>query len=247
MRTVAVVATAVTSLAIGARPTDAGSADVQWVLLPVRGNRPPPRDPTLLRLTKSIGRAVHRLGLGGVRVVSRTIRDENCPSMDGVCPKEVARRVGGKEVLSMTLAPDYRSLTVRVYGNRGLLRVGQLPCEWSDGSAECRTGALTALLEPPNRKGDVKLVYHRFRRLRRQLRKCRTLGWGGLEEEDPPSSMSIRFRVSRSGLIEGVRLDPPGYTDVPGYACMARVVETLQLPKRAGPLKDLVTFRLPTL
>ena len=67
----------------------AGAQADTWVVLPAYAANPPPRDPTLLRLTKTIAEALHQSSQEDVRVVTRELRDEACPGDDGRCPRDL--------------------------------------------------------------------------------------------------------------------------------------------------------------
>jgi hypothetical protein len=61
------------------------------------------------------------------------------------------------------------------------------------------------------------------------LNRCKKEGWGALPVAERPAAVSVRFRVGPEGGLRDVRLDPSGLLDVPALACMARIVESIEL------------------
>jgi hypothetical protein len=129
-----------------------------WAVLPVRGDSPPPGDPTLLRLTREIGEAIGDLVDADVRVVTRQIRDQACPSSDGACPRHVNDELEVNTVVSMVLAPKRDALKLMVYRAKdGLHRSGELPCAWADGRVACAVNSLGKIIaaDVPGTPGKV--------------------------------------------------------------------------------------------
>lgn len=223
-----------------------------WAVLPVFADKPPPRDPTLLRLTKALAEAVHTHTDARVHIVSRILRDEACPSTDGQCPRDVALHANAERAVSFQLADGYQSVTVRVYTRRGLEQTGTLPCRWATGFATCDAAGLSALLvTKPTPKaavadGGEDIVKKRFARLQTRLDKCTKLGWGDAPEAKPVD-VTVQFTVAEGGRVRDVRLQPSGFDDVPAYACMARVVESMKLPRKVGPIGRPLRLSLPRL
>jgi hypothetical protein len=269
-RTLAVLALALPLLA-PARPAVADDA-VPWAILPVRGEKPPPRDPTLLRLTRDVADALHAAVGAPVRVLSRDLRDEACPALDGRCGRDTALMVGAERALSLKLSESWDQLEVRIYDRRGEGRTGSLPCRWREGLAACDTAGLGALVStriptkvaeaepapsPRRRRSEARAaaraaakanarIERGYKKLGRRLERCKQLGWGELAGDDRVAA-EIKFSVHEGGKVRDVRVVPAGLDGVPAYACMARVVEAMRLPKTTGSIAGPVQLPLPRL
>lgn len=227
-------------------PAAASASEVTWALLPVRAESPPPRDPTLLRLTRSVAEALRSTVEGKIRVVPRDLRDDACPSPDGLCPRDVASLVGADRVVSMLLTPGFKTLKLRIYSKEvGLQDSGVLECRWAMGLAVCATEPLSGIVREQRNEGGAEAVKRRFARLGKKLKGCEKKGFAHLTAPELPDALDVTFRLSAKGRAIDVRLDPAGYDEVPAYACMARVVETLEIPKDVEPPKQAQRFRLP--
>ena len=225
------------------------AARVAWAVLPVRTETPPPGDPTLLRLTRQIGEAIHDVVGEEVRVISRELRDDACPSIDGICPREVALLVGAERAISLVLKPGYSGLTVKVYAKNGLEREAELACKWASGLAECETGPFEQLFarKPAAPPLDPAVVWKAYQKLDRKLRGCVKLGWGEAAPARRPDQLDVQFRIGVDGHAYEVRLAPDGFHDVPAFACMARVVESLRISGGSEPPATPFKFKLPKL
>jgi hypothetical protein len=206
-----------------------------YIVLPIHSERPPPTDPTLLRTTKIIAEAIYAVVDAGVRVASRGVRDEHCPSEDGQCPEHIADLLGAERVISMALTSDYKALRIRVYrGARGVERQGSIPCRWEEGAVECDTGRLAAVLkgQGPPPPLDHVAVQKAFERLGPSFVRCKKDNAASKTPEgDPPS---VSFRVRADGRVSDVRISPDELSDDAAYACIARMVESLRLPPFEG-------------
>jgi hypothetical protein len=259
----------------------AGAEEGHWAILPARAETPPPRDPTLVRISGQIGEAIADAMDAKVELLSREIRDEACPAFDGVCPRDVASLVNADHVVSLVLKADYSSMEVRLYDHRaGLMKQGQIPCKWSAGFASCESAGIQKLFAPkaaaaepadpppppaektaaaptkapPPPKGkrghakaaeeapapppspapaagviDDPTIARAAKILKRKFAKCTKHGWGEVPVKERPASMEIRFRISAEGKAREVRVEPPGFDDVPAFACMARILESLKV------------------
>lgn len=259
----------------------AGAEEGHWAILPARAETPPPRDPTLVRISGQIGEAIADAMDAKVELLSREIRDEACPAFDGVCPRDVASLVNADHVVSLVLKADYSSMEVRLYDHRaGLMKQGQIPCKWSAGFASCESAGIQKLFAPkaaaaepadpppppaekaaaaptkapPPPKGkrghakaaeeapapppsptpaagviDDPTIARAAKILKRKFAKCTKHGWGEVPVKERPASMEIRFRIGAEGKAREVRVEPPGFDDVPAFACMARILESLKV------------------
>lgn len=257
----------------------ASAEEGHWAVLPARAETPPPRDPTLVRISGQIGEAIADAMDAKVELLSREIRDEACPAFDGVCPRDVASLVNADHVVSLVLKADYSSMEVRLYDHRaGLMKQGQIPCKWSAGFASCESAGIQKLFAPkaaaaepadpppppaekaaptkaaPAPKGkrghtkvaeaapapppspapaagviDDPTIARAAKILKRKFAKCSKHGWGEVPLNDRPASMEIRFRIGADGKAREVRVEPPGFDDVPAFACMARILESLKV------------------
>ena len=229
-----------------ATPSFAQASELSWSVLPVRADNPPPRDPTLMRLSRAIAGALDEIVPGTVAVTKRAMRDEACPSPDGKCPRDVATLVGADRVISLILAPGYKHLTIRLYSaEAGLRRTGKLPCRWSLGMAVCDTRKLDEAVAETKNEGGEEAVKRAFDELEPKLTGCNKKGYGELTAPELPDNMDVTFRLNSRGRAIDVRLDPTGYDKVPAFACMARTLESLKLPKTVKPPDHPQRFRLP--
>jgi hypothetical protein len=216
-----------------------------WVLLPARGEQPPPQDPTLLRLSTVIQEGLQERMSKQVRLVDRDLRDEACPSSDGTCAAHVTDLLHALAVVSLYLTPDQKQLWVRIYSKRGLEREGHLPCRWDQGRVECELEGLGPLVEPKKKAPEVdqKAVDSAFGALKKRLTACKKLGLG--DAAKPAGPVTALFRLDRDGRATEVRLEPLGLEDTPAYACMARVIESLHLERTQEPTERPYRYPLP--
>ncbi|MFO0728393.1 MAG: hypothetical protein U1E65_31750 [Myxococcota bacterium] len=257
-----------------------------WKVLPARAETPPPRDPSLARLSGEIREAIAELVEGDVAMVSREIRDEACPSYDGNCPRDVAALVNADKVVSLVLQPDFSSVELRVYDHRsGLTKQGKIPCKWAAGYASCEREGIQKILAPkavepapvaapspspsPAKEPRARhpkaskaepspspvasasptppaiedpVIARAAKALRKKFQKCTKQGWGETPVGDRPKDMEIQFRMGADGKAREVRVGPPGFDDVPAFACMARILESLKVAPESA--KEGV-YRLP--
>jgi hypothetical protein len=216
-----------------------------WVLLPVRGEQPPPQDPTLLRLSAAIQDGMQERLAKEVKLIERDLRDEACPSTDGQCAAHVTDLLHAKAVVSLFLTADQKELVVRIYSKRGLEREGRLPCRWDQGLVECELAGLGPLLEPRKKPPEVdqKTVDSAFATLKKRLIGCKKLGLG--DAAKPDGEVAVQFRIDREGRATEVRLEPLGLEDAPAYACMARVIESMHLGRTQEPTERPYRYPLP--
>jgi hypothetical protein len=216
-----------------------------WVLLPARGEQPPPQDPTLLRLSAVIHDELKERLSKDVKLVDREVRDEACPSADGICAAHVTDLLHARAVVSLLLTPDQKQLQVRIYSNRGLEREGSLPCRWDQGSVTCELAGLVPLIEPKKKAPEIdpKVVDAAFGALKKKLLGCKKLGLG--DTAKPEGTVTVQFRIDREGHAAEVRLEPLGLEDAPAYSCMARAIESLRFHRMQEPTERPYSYPLP--
>lgn len=251
---------------------EAAAADTRWAVLPARADVPPPRDPTLMRLSREVGEAIHGVAGKQVVLISRELRDDACPSFDGKCPRDVAAMINAEQVISLVLSEDYGALELRMYG-AGPERSGSIPCKWSEGLVSCELAALGALFTPaeakrapapaappakiaakaakkpaireqPSSSVKKKTVDRAMEKMKRRFDRCAREGWGELSSAGRPAEMSVQFRVDEHGRVVEVRLQPRGFDDVPAFACMARSMESLRFAA-GDPGNEPFVYPLP--
>lgn len=214
-----------------------------WAVLPARATTPPTADPTLLRLTEEVGRALHDAVQAPVRVVSRDLRDETCPSNRADCPNDVASLVRAERVVSLWLSDGHDALRVRVYrALAGLERELKLDCTRRDGRVQCETQALYDELGAHKRRrlgpDEVRAA---FDALEPELRACLERS-GAVALEKPPKKIEVKFSLDPQGRATHVRIEPRRVQGRGPYPCMARVVEQLSV---RGDARGLGSFRFP--
>jgi hypothetical protein len=206
-----------------------------YVVLPVHALNPPPQDPTLLRLTKTISEAIHQVAGAEVHVASREERDHRCPSEDGVCPRDIAEILDAERAVTLVLDNDNKALTVRVYRGRiGVEREGKIGCEWESGSIRCKTEELAPIFGT----GAVRTqeqVEGAFAQLDSRIKKC-------LAGADPNADAAVLFKARPDGRVFDVRIDPKELGEDSAYACIATTVESLKLKRARGG--DVQSFRV---
>src|SRR5688500_12670773 len=117
-----------------------------WVVLPTHSTNPPPQDPTLLRLSKTVAESIHEAGGANVRVASREERDERCPAEDGHCPNELAAMLDAERAVVLVLDAKFTNLLLRVYrGKLGVEREGSIPCRWENGAVDCELAQIAKI------------------------------------------------------------------------------------------------------
>lgn len=240
-------------LALGlATPAVAAAHDAKtWAVLPVQATEPPPQDPTLLRLTKDLGAAVHDAIGADVRVLSREEREERCPDRAGVCEKDLADTLGVEHAVSIVLADGYNSIHVRVYGAKeGLVHEGDVPCRWDQGNVACEAEIFARLVTSEEKTSALEpaRVEAAFRALVPKLSRCKTAkreeGDDALAEPVPDEDVHVSFRVRPDGHVIDVRVDPREHAGSAPFRCMARLVESLELAPFAGTKPAAFRFAL---
>ena len=126
------------TLAVSTLTTSALAAPAapKWAVLPARSDAPPPRDPTLMRLSQDFATALEAALGHHVALVSQDLRDDACPSFDGDCPRDASKLLAVDRVVTLKLEADHSALVLRVYGE-GLERTERLPCRWEEGFVHC--------------------------------------------------------------------------------------------------------------
>jgi hypothetical protein len=213
---------------------------VPWIVLPAYCEKPPPKDPTLLRISAAVGEALQSALKEDVRVASTELRDEHCPQEDGRCPPFVADALGAERAISLVLAPDYRKLVVRVFkGTTGMESEGSIKCAWNVGEVGCELDKLRKVVKRPAEAPpiDPEAVRKAFDALRPKLDRC-TNGAAA------PKDASVSFRLRPDGHAIDVRIDPEELNDDPGYQCVARTVESLRTRAFSSDKPELFRFAL---
>jgi hypothetical protein len=225
-------------------PQPARAETVAWAVLPIRAKTPPTSDPTLLRLTEEIGRAVHEVVSGPVRVVSRELRDETCPSNEARCPNDITSLLRAERALSLWLDDGHGRLMLRVYrALHGIEKEFEIPCTRQEGKIHCETKSFAKKLRTPRAKLAPEEVNSAFGALSARLEACRQRPVKGPTRK-LPKKVEVRFELDHRGRATHVRIEPRRIQGQAPFQCMARVVEELDLRKdgRAlGPLR----FPLP--
>lgn len=205
-----------------------------WLVYPVRAEHPPPRDPTMLRMSVELARSISEVVTGHVRLAKRDERDQACPLS---CPPEVAAIQEVDHVVELVLGDAMDELVVRVFRRRGDVLEGKVPCEYGGGAVACDAKRLQKMLG--SQKGDAPLdaeaVKSGFAALRPKLLEC--------GEPKPKVRAKVRFRVRPDGRVTDVRISPKKVQFDEPYACMARVVESLRVVPFAG--ERPVAFSMP--
>lgn len=222
-------------------PEERASPPKPWVVMPVRAEHPPPQDPTLLRLSVPLAKAIAAEAPAAVRLAKRDERDERCLDDGWRCPDEIAAMLGAGRVISMQLDEDHGALTVYVYaGRQGVIAEQEVACTWSDGRLSCDVKALSnffAGLRP--RTLGPEEVFDAFAELHSPLQACTKKG-------RTRNKVQVVFRVGSDGQAHHVRIQPRKHQRSKVYRCMAQVVEGLQVRPFLGPTAGPYTFTLPT-
>lgn len=214
-----------------------------WVVFPVRGERPPPSDPSLLRLSRDLAAALQEALGGQVRLASRERRDELCPGRTTLeCADRVHEAAGGERVLVLRLSDDLERVDARVYpAPKGARRELRLPCRWREGQVTCDLEPLLRAIDreaPPPL--DELAVMTAFEALRPELEACLRAGKATLPEGAGPPM--VTFRLQPDGRPRDVRIEPRTLQRKKPYGCMARLLESTTFSAFAGD--DPVPFRL---
>lgn len=205
-----------------------------WIVFPVFAEHPPPRDPTLLRMSTELAQTISAQVSGSVRLAKREERELSCPTE---CPGEIASMLSVEHVVSMHLAPKFDQLAVILFEPRRPPLVRKITCAYENGAVSCDAKALGEVFEKQQeeRPLDEKAVHAAFARLKKELLRC------GDQRADVRAS--ARFRVRPDGRVTDVRIDPPEVENQKPYDCMARIVESLRVPPFSGVRP--AAFRLP--
>ena len=204
----------------------------------------------MLRLTRAVAESLHAAGSGALQVVSRELRDDACPSPDGECPNDVALYVKAERVVSLTLSERRDHLTARLYRRGvGFEKDLTLPCTWASGRIRCDAANLAKLLTAKAARPDAdsrqpaKTIEQAMKTLEPTLKRCLRKGAAAMPKlEEPPV---VLLRIGKGGRVRDVRIKPRALTEVPAYACMARAVESLRLPRGTRPTRRSQKFELP--
>jgi hypothetical protein len=211
-----------------------------WVVMPVRAEHPPARDPTLLRLSVPLAKTIAAVVSGGVRLAKREERDDRCLDDGWRCPDEIAAMLDAKRVVSLQLNDEHTLLKVLVYaGRRGVVAQTELQIEWDNGKMSCDIEALQAFaLTLAPRALDPQEVFDAFEALSDELQSCASQG-------PIRSGAQVNLRISATGRAHHVRIEPRKAQRTKVYRCMARVLEGLEVAPFSGPDAGPFKFTLP--
>lgn len=217
--------TLVAMLTLLAVPAISGAAP-KWILMPVHATNPPPKDPTLLRMSKQIGAAIAERNVADIRLVSRELREEHCQDHGHACPDAIARILEVDRVIAVELTDDYRQLVASVFDPPTRKRTIEVPCKWIAGGPSCDLDALAqGIAEGSKPTWDPSVVDAAFDALRPRVDACLEREKGGADPES-----RVTFRVREDGRPIEVRIQPKAIQRKKAYRCVARVVESLRVP-----------------
>lgn len=129
----------------GAVPADPTAGE--WVVMPVRAETPPPRDPTLLRLSAPVAKTIADALPSPVRLVKRDTRDAQCADDGWRCPDEIAAMMSVARVVSLHLDDDHARLKVMVYaGRHGVVAETVVKCGSRAGRVRCDRDAIATFI-----------------------------------------------------------------------------------------------------
>jgi hypothetical protein len=205
-----------------------------WVVFPIFAEHPPPRDPTLLRLSIELAKVIRENVTGDVRLAKREERDVSCPLE---CPGEIASMLTVDHVIAMHLKDTQDQLAVILYEPSRAPSIRRIDCTYRDGAVSCDSKRLAEVVQGWKHSPalDHKAVHAAFDALGKELDAC--------GERPRGVDASVRFRVRPDGRVTDVRIDPQEVQDRKPFDCIARVVESLRVPPFEGPKP--VAFRLP--
>jgi hypothetical protein len=220
-------------------------AKTPYVVLPVHAVDPPSMDPTLLRLTRKIADGIEAAVKEEVRVASRELRDDRCPSQDGDCPPRVADDLDAERVVSMALAKDFKSVVVRVYRGGAIETQGKLPCKWDEGSVDCDVEKIGPIIskrehEQPATAVDRKGVERAFEATKKLFARCPKLE----TPLQPGQEVTASVRLRPDGKVTDVRIDPRELYDAPRYTCIAEILESMRAPSFDGTKPEPFRFTI---
>jgi hypothetical protein len=208
-----------------------------WVVMPVVARNPPPRDPTMLRMSVDLAKAITGAVSGPVRLAKREERDSVCASG---CPPEIASILEADHVVELVLDDGMDALLVRVFDRDRGTSKSKVPCTYGGGVVECDAGALAqSFARKDDAELDPKTVEDAFAKLGDRLRAC--------GPPLPKIEATVRFRARPDGRVTDVRVSPTKVQTKKPYACMARVVESLRVPPFAGSKPVAFQLALPKL
>jgi hypothetical protein len=205
-----------------------------WIVFPIFSEHPPPRDPTLLRMSIDLARVISENVSGDVRLAKREERQESCPLR---CPDEIASMLSADHVIAMHLKDSQDQLAVILYEPSREPQVRRISCTYGDGAVSCDAKELSEVIKGWRHDGqlDQKAVHAAYAGLATELLAC--------GEQDKGVEASVLFRVRPDGRVTDVRIDPVSVQDRKPYDCMARVMESLRVPPFSA--KKPIAFRLP--
>ncbi len=227
-----------TLLGLMAWTPDARADD--WVVMPVRAEHPPARDPTLLRLSVPLARTIADVVSGGVRLAKREERDDRCLDDGWRCPDEIAAMLDVERVVSLQLNDEHTQVKVLVYaGRRGVVAQTELSVDWEDGKMSCDLKVLRAFaLTLAPRTLEPHEVFDAFEGMQDKLQSCASQG-------PTRPGAQVTLHISATGRAHQVRIEPRKAQRTKVYRCMARVLEGLEVAPFSGPDAGPFRFSLP--
>lgn len=200
----------------------------QWIMMPVRAEHAPPSDPTLLRTTRAVARALADQTSANIRVFDREKRDEHCSDDGHRCPEAIARILEVDRVIALELSDDHTKLQVYIYERRPPRLANQLEvgCEWDEGP-RCEAEKLAKAVATERPDYDEATLEAAWSKLVPRIRGCFT-------KAKPVADAKVTFSLRPSGRLVDVRVEPRKLQRKRPYACAARVVESLRVPPFKG-------------
>jgi hypothetical protein len=205
-----------------------------WIVFPIFAEVPPPRDPTLMRMSRELLKVIRENVSGEVRLAKRDERQDSCPIG---CPEEIASMLSVDHVVAMHLKETQDQLAVILYEPSREPEIRKVTCNYANGAVSCDSKALAEVMKGWKRGATLeeKAVHEAFEKLESRMIAC------GPQEKGV--SASARFRVRPDGRVTDVRIDPIEVQDRKPYDCMARVLESLRVPPFTA--QKPVAFQLP--
>lgn len=210
------------------------TAMAEWLVLPIHAEHPPPTDPTLLRTSERVGRAIAD-GLGvDVRLAARAIRDEHCTDDGHHCPTAIARILEAERVIALELTDDHGELRATVYRRPAVVAATvRVKCAWDHGP-KCALDDLVEQLRASMKVAfDAVALETAWTKLRPRIDGCLARA----KAVEPTAS--VKFSVQRDGRVANVRIEPRKLQRKKAYTCVARVVESLRVPPFEGPMPPM--------
>lgn len=207
-----------------------------WTVFPVEAKTPPPRDPTLLRLSSALSEQINASVKGEVKMAKPEVRDEHCAYRGIECPPEIAGMLGVNFAVALYLADDYSALAVHVFkAPAGRVRKGKVACAWKKGIVACDEKALAGIMKsvPLPEAFAATAIQETFESI--DFGVCK-----GRKKKD----VQAHVRVRPDGQVRDVRLSPRSKKKAARYACMAKKLKETAFPPFQGKRPQSLSFSL---